>query len=152
MLAKKFALGFGIAIILPMVIYYGVSIFSPSPKWRDYQVSDYYERYEDASKDEKAGLREERKQLQEERRANRKRFERHLFFVATPIGIAAIIAGSVIAIQAVGAGLMFGGIFTVTEGYVCYWSELPDWMRFLSLLLAFAILIYVGCRSLAKKE
>ena len=152
MLAKNFALGFGIAIILPMLVYYGVSMFSPSPKWRDYRVDGYSQRYEEADKEEKAELRKEQKRLEEERRAHSKRFERQLFFVATPIGIAAMIAGSVIAIQAVGAGLMFGGIFTVTEGYVCYWSELPDWMRFLSLLLAFAILVYIGCRKLAKKE
>ena len=152
MLAKKFALGFGIAIILPMLIYYGVSMFSPSPKWRDYQVDDYYGRYEDSTKEEKAGLRKERNQLEEERRASRKLFEKHLFLVATPVGVAAIIVGSVIAIPGIGSGLMFGGIFTVTEGYAFYWSELPDWLRFLSLLLAFATLLYIGYRKFSKKD
>lgn len=110
MLAKKFALGFGIAIILPMVIYYGVSTFSPAPKWNDY----------------------------------------YLFYVAVPLGIFAILFGAFSPIQAIGTGLMFGGIFTLTEGYFCYWSELQDWMRFLSLLIAFVVLIYIGYRKLAK--
>jgi len=152
MLAKKFALGVGMAIILPMLVYYGVNMFSPSPKWRDYRVDDYYERYKEADQAEKNVLRKERKRLDTEKRAHRKRFERHLYLVATPVGIAAIIAGSVIAIHGIGAGLMFGGIFTVTEGYVCYWSELPPWLRFLSLLVAFAVLLYIGYRKFPKKE
>ena len=52
MLAKKFALGFGIAIIFPMMIHYGVSTFSPEPKWKDYQVENYYEKHERATPEE----------------------------------------------------------------------------------------------------
>ena len=36
MLAKKIALGFGLAIIFPMMIHYGVSTFSPAPKFESY--------------------------------------------------------------------------------------------------------------------
>jgi hypothetical protein len=36
MLAKKIALGFGLAIIFPMMIHYGVSTFSPEPKFENY--------------------------------------------------------------------------------------------------------------------
>lgn len=150
MLAKKFALGFGIAIILPMLVHYGVSTFSPRPKWRDYQIENYYERYKDASPEEKERLLEEKKELDRKRREARKRFERHLFFMAVPIGIIALVVGSMMSIQAVGTGLMFGGIFTLIDGYAWYWSELQDWMRFLSLLIAFVILIFIGYRKLAK--
>ncbi len=39
MLAKKFALAFGIAVLLPFLVYYGVSTFSPPPKhdWTCYR-------------------------------------------------------------------------------------------------------------------
>ena len=37
MLAKKIALGFGIAVIYPLMLYYGVSSFSPPPPWGAYQ-------------------------------------------------------------------------------------------------------------------
>ncbi len=149
MLAKKFALGFGIAIILPMLVHYGVSTFSPRPKWQDYQIENYYSRHNRATPEEKVRLEEQREQLQRERQKAQKRFQRHLFFVATPIGIAAIIIGSVIAMQAIGTGLMFGGIFTLINGYCWYWSELKDWMRFLSLLAAFVILIFIGYHKLS---
>ena len=77
-------------------------------------------------------------------------FQKHLFLVAVPVGIGAIIFGAVSPIQAIGTGLMFGGIFTLVDGYCWYWSELQDWMRFLSLLAAFVVLIFIGYRKLAK--
>lgn len=152
MLAKKFALGFGVAILLPMVIHYGVTTFSPRPKWRDYQIENYYERYKRATPEEKVRLEEERSRLAKERREHERRFQKHLFFVATPMGIIAIIVGSISAVQAIGTGLIFGGIFTLMDGYIWYWTELKDWMRFLSLLIAFIIIIFIGYRKFAGEE
>ena len=148
MLAKRFAVGFGIAIILPIMVYYGVSTISPKVRWQDYQIEDYHTRYKEADDTQKKVLRAEQKELETKRRAHYKRFETHLFYVAVPVGIAAIIAGSVLSIQSIGAGLIFGGIFTITEGYCHYWSELGDGMRFLSLLVAFGLLIFVGYTKL----
>ena len=153
MLAKKFALAFGVAVIFPMLVHYGVSTYSPAPKWENYRDTSYdYEKYRKATDEEKVKLDQERRQRDDERRRHEKRFQRHLFFVATPVGILAIIFGSLTPVQAVGTGLMFGGIFTVTEGYCLYWSELADWMRFLSLLVTFVILIFIGYRKLAGQE
>jgi len=39
MLAKKFALAFGLAVVFPAMIHCGVSIFSPQPRWQDYTVA-----------------------------------------------------------------------------------------------------------------
>jgi len=150
MLAKKFALGFGVAIILPMLVHYGVSTFSPRPKWRDYYDTEYYQRIQNASPEEKAKLEQERKKRDDGYHNAQKRFQRHLFFVAVPVGICTIIFGSITPVQAIGTGFMFGGIFTLVDGYCWYWSELQDWMRFLSLLVAFVILIYIGYHKLAK--
>ena len=154
MLAKKFGFGFGIAVILPMLIHYGVSTFSPSPKWEDYYSGNYYNyNYkQNPTDEERKKLQEEQQQHEKKYKAARKSFERHLFFVATPIGIAAIIMGSIVAVQAIGAGLIFGGIFTLVDGYCWYWSELQDWMRFLSLLAAFIVLVFIGYTKLNEKN
>ena len=150
MLAKKFAIGFGIAVILPMMIHYGVSTFSRSPKWADYY--GYQNNYPgpNASSEEVKKYQKERQQKDQLFRSAQKVFQKHLFVVAVPIGIAAIVLGALSPVQAVGTGLMFGGIFTLMDGYFWYWSELQDWMRFLSLLLAFIVLIYIGYRKLSK--
>ncbi len=150
MLAKKFALGFGIAVILPMMIHYGVSTFTHAPKWEDRLGAYSYRKYNQAKPEEKEKMDRERELSERQWRTQQKVFQRHLFFIAVPVGIIAIITGAALPMQAIGTGLMFGGIFSITEGYCCYWSELQDWMRFSSLLIAFIVLIYVGYRRLNK--
>ena len=80
MLAKKIALAFGIAIIFPMMIHYGVSTFSPQPKWKDYQIENYYEKHKRATPEEQEKLETERNKLEEQRDKAEKRFQKHLFF------------------------------------------------------------------------
>lgn len=152
MLAKKIVLGFGIAVLLPMMVYYGVSTFSPKPEYRDYQIENYHEKHDRASTEEKIELEEQKSKLDDQRREHKKRFQRHLFFVAAPVGIIAVIAGSIIAVQAIGTGFMLGGIITLSEGYVCYWPQLEDWIRFISLIIGFIVLVFIGYRKLAGKE
>jgi hypothetical protein len=150
MLAKKFALGFGIAIILPMLVHYGVSTFSPAPKLQNRYENYSYQKYQNATPEEKIKLDKERDTAEKIWRNKERVFQKYLFLAAVPVGIAAIIIGAFSLIQAIGTGLMFGGIFTLVDGYCWYWSELQDWMRFLSLLTAFVVLIFIGYRKLTK--
>ena len=46
-----------------------------------------------------------------------------------------------------GTGFMFGGIFAATTGYWFHWSYLEDWVRFVSLLAAMAVLVFVAYRQ-----
>jgi len=149
MLSKKFALGFGIAVALPMLVYSGVSSFSPPPIWRDYFPTESLS-WRDKAPEEQVKIQQEKSRREQAYYEHEHRFVRHLFYVAAPIGLAGIIGGSLIAIEAIGTGLMFGGVFTVIEGYYWYWSALEHWMRFLSLLAAFLILILIGYRKFAR--
>ena len=81
-----------------------------------------------------------------------KRFQTHLFYVAVPFGLTAIIVGTFLPIQAIGTGLMFGGIFSICNGYINYWNELPDSLRFISLLASFIVLVIVGTKKLTEKK
>jgi hypothetical protein len=141
MLAKKFALAFGLAVVFPAMIHCGVSIFSPQPRWQDYTVAPMINRNST-----------EWQQKETERRAAEKVFEKHLFAVAVPLGLVAIIVGAFFLTPAIGAGLMFGGIFSVCDGYFNYWSELSATLKFLSLLAAFIVLIMVGHRKIERRE
>ena len=69
--------------------------------------------------------------------------------VTTPVGVVAILVGASLALNSIGTGLIFGGIFTVAWGYWSYWQYLDDWIRFVFLLAGFAILILVGYRRIA---
>jgi hypothetical protein len=65
-----------------------------------------------------------------------------------PIGLAALLAGSFLRVHAIGTGLMFGGIFSIADGYFNYWSELNDALKFASMAAAFVILLLVGYTKL----
>jgi hypothetical protein len=141
MIAKKFALAFGIAVVFPAMIHYGVSTFSLEPRWLDYHV---------ASLIDSNSAEYQKKDV--EYRAAERTFEKHLFAIAVPLGLITIIVGAFLALPAIASGLMFGGIFSVCDGYFNYWSELSAQLKFCSLLAAFIVLLVVGYRKLEKKE
>src|SRR4051794_2288692 len=126
MIAKKFALAFGIAVVFPAMIHYGVSTFSPEPRWQEYHVTPLID---------SNSAEYQRKDV--EYKAAEKLFEKHLFAVAVPLGLVTVIGGAILAVPAIGTGLMFGGIFSVTDGYFNYWSELSASLKFSSLVAAF---------------
>ncbi len=59
MLGKRIALGFGIAVVFPAMVHFGVSTFVPAPRERDYQVESYYGRHERANPEEQKSLEDE---------------------------------------------------------------------------------------------
>lgn len=147
MRAKQFAIGIGIAILLPLSVYYGVLLFSPPPDSSKYyeQSQEYTQRLSQAkTQSEKEKISKEKSLHQKKQEEAQKRHQQHIFLVAYPVGMLAIIIGSLLTVQAVGAGLMFGGIFTLAEGCYSYWDKMPDWTRFISLIIAMAVLIGFG--------
>jgi len=141
MLARQIAIGFGIAVIFPLLIHYGVATFHPAPKHEPFvSVAP------NATPDERKEYLARQEQRQKTYAAAAKEFARILVIVSTPLGVAAILIGAYLSFQAIGTGLILGGILTVSWGYWSYWSYLDDWIRFTSLLIGFAILIFVGIR------
>jgi hypothetical protein len=114
-----------------------VSTFVFSPKWRDYQVHSTFHPYAGG----KGAYR-----------AAEKHFQQQLFAIAVPLGLVALAAGAFLRRPAIETGLMFGGIFSIWDGYFNYWSELADVLKFGSLLVAFGLLIFLGYRRLERKE
>lgn len=144
MLARQIAIGFGIAMIFPLLVYYGVSTFYPPPKYRPMTLTLTPQ----STPEERQKYQEESRQRQETYNAAARDFARVLVIVATPLGIIAILVGAYLPLYAIGTGLIFGGIFSVVWGYWSYWQYLDDWVRFVSLLAGFAILLFVGIRRL----
>jgi hypothetical protein len=125
MLALQIAIGFGIAVIFPLLIYYGVSTFHPAPKPR------------------------EKKENEAAYNAAAEAFSRVLVLAATLLGVGAVFVGTFLDIHFIGTGLVLGGIMSIAFGYWSYWRYLKDWMRFVSLLAGFAALLLVGVRWLS---
>jgi len=50
----------------------------------------------------------------------------------------------------VSSGLMGGGILAIIYGTMRYWSDLPDFGRFIILGITLIILIWLGYKKIAK--
>jgi len=151
MLARRIILGFGFAVVLPLLVHYGIEVAHPSFADQDgyVEVNRLAEREGAATGEEKARLRAERERREDDLRAQARDFSRVHFFVGAPIGVVVTLAGSLVATQAIGGGLMLGGIFTFGEGCWWHWADLQPLGRFLVLLLAFAVLLWIGCQRLS---
>jgi hypothetical protein len=153
MLARQIAIGFGIAVIFPLLVYYGVATFHPAPQ-RQAVVAAVIMPPNSTAEERQTFSEKQRERQQKQQEQNdafksaAKDFARHLVIISTPLGIAAILVGAYLPLHAIGTGLIFGGIFTVAWGYWSYWFYLEDWVRFVSLLAGFLILLFVGYRRI----
>ncbi|MCH8003375.1 MAG: hypothetical protein IH934_01990 [Nanoarchaeota archaeon] len=77
-------------------------------------------------------------------------YNRNVFIVATGIGIIALIAGFALKLASVSSGIMGGGILTIIYGTIRYWSDLPDFGRFIILGITLIILIWMGYKKISK--
>ena len=150
MIAKRIALGFGIALVFPMLIHHGVSTFVSRPKWENYQNFSNFDPY--ASPADKAKREAESEAKRKLYNAAEKHFQQRLFAVAVPLGLVALAVGAFLGLPAIGTGLMFGGLFSICDGYFNYWSQLAEASKFGSLLIAFALLLFLGYRRLELNE
>jgi uncharacterized membrane protein YphA (DoxX/SURF4 family) len=151
MLARQIAIGFGIAMIFPLLVYYGVSTFYSPPKFNAIVTATVFRQANPTPEQQKEyeDRQRERQKQQDAYTTAARDFARVLVMVSTPLGVAAILIGAYLKFYAIGTGLIFGGIFAVAWGYWTYWNYLDDWMRFVSLLLGFVILVFVGYRRVA---
>ena len=153
MLARKIILGFGFAVLMPMLIHFGIDAFVPSSNDREYyqEVNRLREAEHDATGGgEKARLRSQREQLEARHTTQSNQTERVHFFIGAPLGIIVTLLGSFIRAQAIGGGLMLGGIFTFTGGCAYYWMDLSRPGQFLVLLVAFVVLLWIGYQRLSE--
>ncbi|MEK6926616.1 MAG: hypothetical protein AABW50_05035 [Nanoarchaeota archaeon] len=78
-----------------------------------------------------------------------------VFFIALPLGIIIILIGAfAFGLEAVGVGLVGGGIGTLIYGSGAFWPYTQNWIRFLLSLLGLVILIwavYFFNKKLGKK-
>jgi energy-coupling factor transporter transmembrane protein EcfT len=149
-LVKQIAVWLGIVVLLPLAIWYGVSAFSTPPDAKENakalakineQLQDAKEEKDKAARDK---LRKERDRLQAEDEETQRRFYHDMFWVAYPTGLVATIVGIFFPVQAVGAGLMFGGLISLATGCYTFWDRMDAWLRLGSLLVALVVLLALG--------
>ncbi len=120
MLARQIAIGFGIAVIFPLLVFYDVSTFYPAPKFPANGTTECMLRA--VTPDQRVECEQKSRAAREVYTAAAKEFSWRLLIVSTPLGVAAILIGAYLTFYAIGTGLILGGIFTVAFGYWGYWQ------------------------------
>lgn len=159
---KDVILGIAIIILTIFVTYYGINTLYPKPDYNAYCTQDMYNVYVNDSAQCEAldgrwnpsygaapvkGTPDGYCDLtwqcnQDFNDADRARSKK-VFFVALPLGIIIIALGAFFfGLEAVGAGLMGGGVGTLLYGSGAYWPYTQNWIRFLLSLVGLAILIW----------
>src|SRR3954469_3432577 len=103
-LAKQFAVGLGITALLPLAVWYGVNLWSPPPDSKDhYKAQEKLDKKAAKAKDEaeQEKLAQEKERLKEEYEEAERLYYRDMFYVAYPVGVLAVLAGTLLRVQAV---------------------------------------------------
>lgn len=123
---KQIAVWLSITVLLPLTVWFGTSVFHPPPESKHYyrSTSRLGEKIRE-SKDEaqKEKLYQEQYRLEDEMEAAWRDYYRTMFWVAYPIGLVTLIIGVFFPVHAVGAGLMFGGLSSLSAGCYSYWDS-----------------------------
>lgn len=147
MLARKIVLGLGLAVLIPALVYQGIELIKPRPNAQQILRPG---QQPVLTADGALQSQADRRQLQEKQTAAGKKWSRVYFFIAVPVGVAVTLLGSFIPIPGFGGGLMLGGIFTFLNGYALYLNELGRLGNFLVLLVALAVLIWIGLKGFSE--
>src|SRR5437763_15855339 len=112
MLAQKIILGFGFAVVLPLLVHYGIEAFHPSvPTPESYdEVRRLRQREEQSTGDEKVRLRDQRERMEAELRVQQRAASRLHVFVGAPLGVAVTGGRALLGAPAIGGGPALGGI------------------------------------------
>ncbi|MBI2044904.1 hypothetical protein HYT23_02510 [Candidatus Pacearchaeota archaeon] len=160
---KNVILGIAIIVLTIFVTFYGINTLFPKPDYNAYCTADRYNIYVNNSAECAAADGRWNpsyggpvkatsegycdltwKCNQEYNDADRARSKK-VFFVALPLGILIIALGAFIfGLEAVGAGLMGGGVGTLIYGSGAYWPYSQNWIRFLISLIGLALLIWLS--------
>lgn len=80
----------------------------------------------------------------------RKPYNRNVFIITVILGIISILTGTYLKLTSVSAGIMGGGILTIIYGSIRYWRDMNDYLRFIILVIAFGVLVWLGYKKFKK--
>lgn len=150
---RGIAIGLGFAILLPLLVYYGVASISPPPESKDYLQDRLIAPPPPGQSEAKiADLEAERQAAEQRLDAASKAFAAKVAWISVPVGIGAVLLGAFVFADGLGGGIILGGLATIGLGLAGSWDQLNYGIRFLSLLGAALILALAAWRQWAKRR
>lgn len=161
MIIKNVVLGIAIVILTISVVAYGINVFYDSPEYEDYcgELRDVFQVDNQIECEAEGGywnteikpIREVQNgwcdtnyECGEEYDIANEVYSRNLFVIALIVGIVILVVGGFLfSLEAVGAGLMGGGVGVILYGVGAYWRHSGDVLRFGLSLLGLVAVIYL---------
>ena len=161
---KNIVLGIAIMILTIFVMVYGIRIIFTPIEYNDYcegvkpqvlintqvqceAVGGQWHVYEGVKSEDGVieGYCDRYYTCQEEYGDARELRSKNVFYLAIPLGIVLIfIGGYLFGLEAVGAGLMGGGVGTIVYGAGVYWEYSGDAIKFVISLIGLIAVIYLS--------
>ncbi|MGD9275577.1 MAG: hypothetical protein PVJ67_00215 [Candidatus Pacearchaeota archaeon] len=150
---KNIVLGIAIMILTIFVVVYGNNLIFEKPEYDDFcgsvRTAKVIETQSECAAEggvwEDHGYCNIYSGCEEEYDKAREKYYKKVFLVTLPLGIIIIAIGALVfGLEAVGAGLMGGGVATILYGVGGYWQYSADLMKFLLSLVGLVIVIYVA--------
>jgi|GEM_PF-2861062 len=140
---RNVSIGLGILILLPLAVNVGIDLVNPLPDREQFTTTMPKTRY---------SSKEESVINQEAYDAAIQTYRKNYFYISTVFGLASIVIGTFISVPFLGTGFILGGVVCLTFGYVMYWNMIHKAIKFISLLLAIAFLVFMGYRLSARRR
>ena len=162
---KNIILGIAIIFLTISVAVYGINIFYDKPEYSDFcgefktaEVIDNQQRCEEIGGKwngdvfpraidgkQVTGYCDRDYTCRMELENAQEKHSRNVFLIALPLGIAVIAIGAfVFGLEAVGAGLMGGGIGIILYGTGGFWRFADDWLKFILSFVGLITLIWLA--------
>lgn len=162
---KNILIGLAIVILTALVVGYGIETFYPSPEYNDFCdrdkiipriIADTQENceaeggewnpYQGPRPVEGAeGYCDFYSECQAEFEDVNESYSKNLFIITIILGIILIaVGGALFELEAVGAGIMGGGIITIIYGSIRYWQYAGDFFRFILSLIGLIFVIVLA--------
>jgi len=161
---KNLLIGIAIVVLTALVVGYGIETFYPTPDMEKYcDYSKPYQEINDSAQCEAAGGQwnptygpktvpatplgycDMYYTCNQNYQDKMKIYSRNIFVITTILGILLIVLGAVLFnLEAVGAGIMGGGIVVIIYGAMRYWPNANNMFRFIISVIGLIIVIFLG--------
>lgn len=146
----KWALVFGIVIVLNLFFNYAISLLYKEPDYNTYVARQIMPI---APSSDLAKQEAEQQKFQQEQDAYNKArevYNRNVFIILVVLGVASIILGAFLWNEILVLGLSWGGVLSLIISSMRYWTDADNLVKVLILLLALGALIWIAIKKFGK--
>jgi len=162
---KNLVLGLGIIIVFALVLWQGIETFYPSPKYDDFCGKVHINRPLAIDKEfnqtdciSQGGIWKNNycdfySECQTKYENARQQHSKVVFIISIVTGILTLLIGyTILSIEPVGSALIGSSVWAIFYGTLINWRNFTNIWRFILLLIAFVLIIWVAIRLNTKKK